>query len=206
MDVNTPAERHCPDLIRRAQTGDLAAFDELAQAERGRLLALVRGRLLDARGDGAIDAEEVVQETLVRALQAIERFECRGPDAFFQWLVGIARRVILAARRKRRHARLDSATEVPGADVSPSRELAREERLERLRDAIAVLDEPHREVILLARIEGLTIAEVSERMGRTPGAVKQLLSRALRKLRGAFGTTDSFSLPRPPLSGDGGAC
>ena len=57
---------------------------------------------------------------------------------------------------------------------------------------------------LLARIEGLSLAEVAERMNRSQGAVAQLLWRALRALRDRFGDTESFHLPERRLEDRGG--
>ena len=60
---------------------------------------------------------------------------------------------------------------------------------------LKTLSADHREVLLLSRIEGLSIQEVAERMDRSPDAVKKLLSRALNALRAAFGETESLRLP-----------
>ena len=73
--------------------------------------------------------------------------------------------------------------------------LRREERLQRLEAALRTLSPEHREVIVLSRIEGLSLAAVAERTGRSAVAVSALLLRALRKLRTAFGDTESFALP-----------
>jgi len=59
-------------------------------------------------------------------------------------------------------------------------------------------------VIRLARFEGLSLKEIAGRMGRTPGAVAQLLARALRKLRATFGETESYHLPAQSLYEEGG--
>ena len=65
----------------------------------------------------------------------------------------------------------------------------------RRRIALDKLSPEHREVIRLARIERLPGAEIARRMNRSPSAVAQLLSRALKKLRERFGDTESLSLP-----------
>ncbi|MBN1419388.1 MAG: sigma-70 region 4 domain-containing protein, partial [Planctomycetes bacterium] len=53
----------------------------------------------------------------------------------------------------------------------------------------------YREAIRLARIEGLKVKEIAERLGKSPGAVKHLLARGLKELRRRFGETESFHLP-----------
>lgn len=192
-------------LIERAQRGDTSAYEALIDRYRQRLERSVRARLGHV-GVAAIEADEIVQETLVRGLQAIERFRWEGEDSLYRWLAGISRRVILAAARQRRaDGNLDQARRVAARDVTPSRALSREERFHRFRAALSGLGEHDREVILLTRIEGLTTSEVAERMGRSPDAVRQLLSRALRKLRKAFGDTESLALPERSLDADGSA-
>ena len=79
----------------------------------------------------------------------------------------------------------------------------REERLSRLQEALEALSPEHREVIRLARFEGLPLREVARRMGRSPGAVRQLLWRALQALKASFGDTESLHLPERGLE-DGG--
>ena len=188
-------EQRVRELIDTVRGGDIAAFDDLVALFREPLEASVRSRLA-AQGLHSLEAEEIVQETFARALQALERFRFEGEEAFGRWLSGIARRVILAsARMARRHRALEQTGEVPASDVSPSRALSREERLRRLQESLCGLSDDYREVILLARIEGLTMGEIAERMGRSPDAVKKLLARALRKLREVFGETDSLRLP-----------
>ncbi len=189
-------------VIDAARKGDREAFDGLAECVRVRLAALVRSRLGDRLRS---EAEDVLQETLLRAFQSLDRFEWQGEGSFFRWLSTIAEHVILnAARHERRHRSLrldrDRADDAP----SPSKGLLRDERFERFEQAVQSLSPTYREVILLARIEGLSVKEISKRMGRSEDAVMQLLSRALRKLRAAFGETESFHLPHRRLKTDGG--
>ena len=65
--------------------------------------------------------------------------------------------------------------------------LRREERFDRLQHALESLPPDYREVIRLSRIEGMKTSEIAELMGRSSAAVKQLLFRALRRLRESFG-------------------
>jgi RNA polymerase sigma factor (sigma-70 family) len=74
-----------------------------------------------------------------------------------------------------------------------------------LQRALESLSPDHREVILLARVEGLSMKEIAERLHRSPNAVVQLLWRALKKLRDAFGETESLHLPPRRLSEKEGA-
>lgn len=182
-------------LIRKAQRGDRLAFDQVAELYRPRLETLIRLRTGHSLGK-KVDVEDVVQETFLKALDSIKTSRPLNEVSFFGWLAKIAQHVILnlaRRHRQRRTAPLDH--EVATADPSPSHAARRGERFERLQRALDSMSPEHREVILLARIEGLPLKEVGERMNRTAGATAQLLWRALAKLREHFGETESLSLP-----------
>ncbi|MBN1420211.1 MAG: sigma-70 family RNA polymerase sigma factor [Planctomycetes bacterium] len=183
------------DLVERARAGDREAFEKLVDLNRVRIRALVASRW-NARIVVGVDIDDVYQETLLRAFEAVGRFEWRGEDSFAAWLAGIVQNVIGSlARRRALERRAQSDAEPPAETTSPSRMLRREERFDRLEASLAKLSEDHREVISLIRLKGLSFEEAGRRMDRTPDAVKQLLYRALRQLRSTFGETDSLHLP-----------
>ena len=82
--------------------------------------------------------------------------------------------------------------------------MQRNERFDRLQEAVNTLSGDYRQVVLLARIEGLSMKQVGERMNRSPDAVKKLFGRALRKLRTQLSDSGSLYLPDRRLSADGG--
>ncbi len=194
------------DLIRDAQSGLAEARALLIERHRAPLRDHIRARIgnhLKTR----VEVEDVLQETFAKAFDLLPTFGWRGEDSFLQWLRRISLNEILRlAKRERRRGfiSIDAAAE-PAAGSSPSHEARREERFARLEAALGGLSPEHREVIVLARIQGLRLAEVAKRMGRTPNAVAQLLGRALAKLKEAFGETESLSLPPRSLdpSNDG---
>lgn len=75
---------------------------------------------------------------------------------------------------------------MPGNGTTPGQAMRRGERLDRLESALGNLSPDQRQVIRLTRFEGCSLKETARRMNRTPAAVGQLLSRALRKLRESF--------------------
>lgn len=182
-------------LVGRAQRGDQRAFDELVEQYRDRLRSSFNGRI----GAGlrkSVEVDDLVQETFLWAFKSIRTFEWQGENSFLRWLGGISHHVVLkAADRAKGQESAALTEEVPADDSSPSKVLARGERFDRLQAAVDTLSPDHREVIVLTRIEGLKVNEVARRMGRSPDAVKKLLRRALRKLREAFGDTESLHLP-----------
>lgn len=188
-------ERSTLSLVKRAQNGDQAAFEELIADSRDRLLYLIRTRLGTTLRQ-KLDPDDLLQETAMRALQSINRFEWRGHESFRWWLQGIAENAIRESCRKLAHETgIEVASDVPGGDSSPSKHGRRNERFERLQKAIDQLPEDYRRVILLARIEGLKIHEIAEKMDRSVSSVKNLLLRGMRQLRQSFGDTESLHLP-----------
>lgn len=192
-------------LLGRAKDGDRDAFGALVGREDAPLRAFIETRL--GRGvRQSVETDDIVQETHLRALRSLERFEWRNENSLFSWLAAIAEFVIRdharAQRRRERVALLDQQ-QVPASVLSPSRVLRREERFERLRSALETLADDHRQVVWLARIERLPLNQVAERMHRSRGAVKQLLLRALQKLRESFGDTESLGLPQRKLREEG---
>ena len=182
-------------LIERAQAGDRNAFGQLIEQCRDRLEEGVRIRLgphLRQR----LEVEDVLQETFLKAFQSMPRFRPQGDGSFFNWLRGIAENLLLHhARQHQRTRKFGLAGDVADSGTSPSRGMLQEERFDRLQTALESLSPDHREVILLARVEGLSMKAIAERVHRSPNAVVQLLWRALKNLRDAFGETESFHLP-----------
>ena len=190
-------------LVTRATGGDRAAFEELVVKFRGRLESSITARL-NHFGLSNLDTEELTQEVIVRAFESLDRFEWRDEDSFYRWLSGIAKNVALkAAQKDRRIQSLEVVRDRSTGEAPPSRAVRREERFERLEAKIKDLSPEYREVVMLARIDGLPIKEIAQRMNRTPAAVKKLLSRALAKLRSSFGDTESLHLPDQRLDVDG---
>ncbi|MBN1420629.1 MAG: sigma-70 family RNA polymerase sigma factor [Planctomycetes bacterium] len=189
------AEERTRSLIERAQGGDQEAFRELMSVHREDLEAVIRARL-GPRLRGRIQVDDVLQETSLRAFRGLSSFRAQDAGSFVRWLVRIAINVIReAARRERRHVIVPLTGDVPGSGVSQSTAMRRNERFDRLQGTLNALGPEFRQVILLARIERLPIKVVAERMGRSPGAVTQLLWRAMQKLKATFGSTESLHLP-----------
>ena len=143
------------------------------------------------------DSQDVVQSICGEAMADLEAFEHRGPGSFRHWLMHRAENKIRARGRYWGRAKR-AAAEVPldegGArdllaaahQLTPSREAASREELERLEAAFASLADADRQVILLARVAGLNHGEIAAEMGRTSSATRTLLSRALARLATAM--------------------
>ncbi len=191
-------------LVNRAQQGDREAFNDLIERYQPRLRTVIEVRLGTWLRQ-KIEPQDLVQETVVRALESIGRFQWQGNESFRLWLQGIAENLIRdAVKRHRRDVGL-AIPEVPTNDASPSQLARRDERFDRLQTALDALSEDHRTVIVLARLESLRIKEIAKRMDRSTNAVKTLLFRAMQELRKSFGDTESFHLPDKRIQEKGGA-
>jgi RNA polymerase sigma-70 factor (ECF subfamily) len=192
------------ELIERARNGSRVAFDELAAQITAPLLTSIRlgiGEGLRAK----LDAEDVLQETLLRAFQSIKHFRWQGEESLRRWLEGIAANFLLhSGRTYGRKKELEIRRDPPASDPTPSRNERRNERFDRLKRSIDGLSPDYRTVIRLSRLEGLKIQEIAERMGRSPSAVKNLLLRAMKQLRESFGDTESLGLPDRNLAEEEG--
>ena len=188
-------------LIRKAQAGDRAAFDELVMQTAPRVRAFIRSRI-HADFRDCLDVDELVQDTFVRGFQSIGKFRGDDLESFIRWLLGVARIAIIKAARRLGHGEFGGMHDLVGSGVSPSRALRRDDRFNRLQETLDRLSGDYRKVIYLARIEGLPMKEIATRMRRSPEAVKKLFGRALERLREQFGDTESLHLPDRQLRWD----
>ncbi len=194
MYATMPDETRERQLVEKARSGDHRAFEELFLSVRDRLLATIRSRLGPAARQGT-DPEDVLQASFVRALHSMQRFEWRGDDSFRRWLESIAIHVTLdAVRHQGRRTMLRIDRDVPGDGSSPSKGIRRRERLDRLEVSMKALSPDYRTVLRLARMDGLSIKEIANQMGRSESAVPTRPLRATHQLRQSFGDTESLNL------------
>lgn len=165
-------------LLRRLSAGERSALDEL-WAAHGRAL---QGYLRHLSSDPEL-CEEVLQDTLVAAWRGAARFA--GRSSLRTWLIGIARRQMLSALRRRRLplAAEEAMSDVPAAGLDPQdAALAAAERAA-LAAAMRGLSPLHREILRLAFVEDLSYPELTRVLGVPLGTVKSRLSNAKRALR-----------------------
>jgi RNA polymerase sigma-70 factor (ECF subfamily) len=180
--VNIPEHK----LIGRAQAGDVGAFEALAGVYADRLYA-VAVRFL---GDGG-EAEDVLQETLLRAWRGIRRFESRA--MVFTWLYRIAVNESNRALERRRRPRANVLVDEQVIDVpapsrdGPASQAERRELREALRAAINQLSVPCRTALVLRDIEGLSTREAAEIAGVGEAAFKSRLHQARMTVRALVG-------------------
>jgi len=176
------------DWVRRAQEGDVRAFEQLFQQyHRGIYNTIYQMTHNDA------DAADLTQEVFVRAYRALPRLQT--PEAFTSWLYRIAVNLSRNWLRDRGRVRVESL-EQPGeeGEEGNTREIAdpnsdpavlaqTRDMQERVQKAIAGLSPDHRRVVTLHHLEGMPVEEIARIVGCSIGTVKSRLSRAREHLR-----------------------
>jgi len=194
--ITTPERKQEADadlaVVRQVQMGDVAAFDRLIVKYRERVFGVIYN--LSANRE---DASDLSQETFIKAFQAINRFQ--GNCSFFTWLYKIAINTTLSHLRKNKMRSffsleklsdeggdaqlIDQLTDKRGAD----RDAYLRELQEKLNEALQKLSIPHRTVITLFEIDGLSHAEIAEVMECSVGTVRSRLHYAKQFLQGELG-------------------
>jgi len=186
-------------LIEQAQRQEPGALDRLLNSYRNYLRLLARTGL-DASLQAKADPSDLVQDALLKASQRFDQFRGATDAELAGWLrqilarclADLVRRYRTAGRRAGREQSLDLMLDrssqameriLATGSSSPSASAARRDLGVVLADALAELSPDYRDVIVLHHLEGLDWDEVGRRMGRTPGAVQKLWTRALKQLR-----------------------
>jgi RNA polymerase sigma-70 factor (ECF subfamily) len=188
-------------LLEKAGAGDQESLSLLFERYRGRLIVLAHFKM-NPRDRRRAEVEDVVQETMLRGFRDLDRFSYRTPGCLFRWLASILDHVIVdRARYLGRERR--AGEEVPFRSESnphgpepidsqtPSRVLAQREGVEQLLARLEALPEEYRQAIVLAKIEGLSTAEMAERLGKSREAVALLVYRAVKRFRALAGAAHS---------------
>jgi RNA polymerase sigma-70 factor (ECF subfamily) len=181
-------------LVERVQNGDQAAFTQLFEKYSRRLAVLIHYKLSPERRH-ILEVDDILQATLLRAFRSIDKFEYRSPGSFLRWVSAIADHVIIDEARFQDRDRRRAAEVVafrspsnphgpePADSRTPSRLLRERESFDALMDRLNALPEDYRRVIVLAKIEGLTTAEIAARLDKSREAVALLLHRAIKRFR-----------------------
>jgi RNA polymerase sigma-70 factor (ECF subfamily) len=178
MDEPLSDEAAIDALVLRAAAGDAAAFAGIYDAYAPRVRRFLRHQL----GDADV-AEELLQRTFVKMIEALPRYRPRGLP-FGAWVFRIARNAVIDHRRTAHpgvplEAAIDRASEAGDPVASAERHQDRDE----IRVALEALPPDQREVLVWRFFAGLSPAETAVLMGRSNGAVRVLQHRALAALR-----------------------
>ena len=169
------------ELVRLAQNGDPAAFDEIVERHKG---AVFRAALFALRNRE--DAEDVTQETFITAYGKLDTF--RGESRLRTWLSRIAWNRSMDHRRRGRfrsflHLDEPDAVELPSLEADPERATLASSAHARVRREIDRLPENLRDTLLLASAGDLDYASIAEMLGVREGTVKSRVFEARAMLR-----------------------
>ena len=174
-------------LVERVRLGDGRAFELLVRRHDRRAFSLAF-RLLSHRED----AEDVVQESFVAALEALDRFDATRP--FGPWFYRIVVNRSLNARKARARRSMEAIPEdSPARTASPERRVEVAEARAKVSAALGSLSERQRAVVEMIELEGFSGPEVAEILGIPEGTVRWHLHGARKALRAALGPAEGGS-------------
>lgn len=186
--------------VEKARRGDSEAFRALV-VRHSRLLFRLAYRLTGNEQD----AEDVVQETFLKAYRRLDQFESRAN--FGSWLYRIAANGamdVLRARARRDEQPLahgpaeeDERAPLPATDPGPDRIAQGAELRRRIGAALSRLSPLERAAFVLRHFEELSTREIGVALGIENGAVKQSVFRAVRKMRAALAPVATLQRARP---------
>jgi len=178
-DLDSPSDE---ELSRRLRGGDRGALEMLVRRYIRAVHAVAASFL-----DDPSEVEDAAQESFLRALEAIDRYDPGRP--FAPWLYQIARNVArnrLSARRRWQLEPLPARGEMESGNPDPERTMELTEIRDRVEKEMARLPEQRRTAFRLVDVEGMTAEEAGGIMGLTPGTVRSHVHHARRTLRAAL--------------------
>lgn len=169
--------------MRRAQSGEMQAFEELVRSYRNDVFALSQYFVKNRE-----EAWDISQEVFIKAFRSLKYF--RGEASFKSWLLRITANQCKDHLKKRR---LDTVSfdeaiqpDAPGQEIGPDRRTEAKELGAAIQTAIDALPEKHRTAFLLREMEGLSYQEMAEVMQCNIGTVMSRLHHARKKLQEAL--------------------
>ena len=201
--MNSMIAQKTQQLLMLAKKGDQCALNDLCGLYVERIRRIVRLRM-GPQLRAQLESMDLVQDALWAAVRELDDFTYQDEGDFLRWVSIIVEntirdnvaRIYAGKRDVRRQVSLDSAVarsdrgrisaRRPARTTTPSLLVARSEELDRLERAMDRLKDEYRRVILLAKIEGRSYAQIGRELGKSPDAVGMLLSRAMVALTDAF--------------------
>ena len=176
--------RGLPDgeLVRRCQGGEGQAFNELVVRHQDKIY-----NLLCRFCGNAEDAGDVSQRTFINAFRKIAEF--KGDSAFSTWIYRIAFNQAVSFRREQKHRPVsltqkeEEPLHEPADERAPEEGLESDETRRKVQQALALLDEADRRVILLKDIQGCSYDEIADALRIPKGTVRSRLHRARLELK-----------------------
>jgi len=174
-------------LVRRAQSGDEASFEELFDLVFDRVYQFVRFRVEES------EAEDVVGDIFLKLVKHLPKYSPRANVSFWAWLFRVARNTVIDHHRRRREllALTDDDTDEPIWDIPddaplPTEKMQQQWESEKIREILKKLSPIHREIIELKFLHELTNPEIAAITEKSEGNLRVIQLRALREMRKYF--------------------
>ena len=176
-------------LVKRARYGDLSAYDELVRRYQERIYATVYHMTANHE-----EANDLAQDAFIKAYQALKSF--KGGSSFYTWVYRIAVNKTINFLKQRKHKAQMSLNDLDFnaehdpdlvaliSEKTPRREINLAELQEKLNEGMQKLSEPHRLVVTLHDVQGLSHEEIAQIMGCNIGTVRSRLFYARQQLQG----------------------
>lgn len=177
-----------PAAIARVLAGDRDAFRVLVERHGASVF-----RLAYRMTGNELDAEDIVQETFLRAYRQLNKYESRS--SFGTWLYRIAANCSLDLMRSRKsqrtlqgpeEERAGAMAQIPSQDPGPDRVVYSGQVQEKVESTLAELSQRERSAFVLRHYEGFSIEEIGGMLGIGASAAKHSIFRAVQKLRKAL--------------------
>ena len=183
LDISTATDEV---LVKAAQKGDMAAFEELVARHRDKIYARAFSMLRNED-----DATDLSQEAWVKGWQRLHQFQ--GDSSFATWMTRIVINLCLDQLRKNKRVKSESIDEMneetggverqmPVITPNPTEGLERSELRQRIDKALGQLSYEHRTVLILHEFEELEYKLIAKKMGCSIGTVMSRLFYARRKM------------------------
>ncbi|WP_218920290.1 RNA polymerase sigma factor [Chondromyces crocatus] len=195
------------ELIERARAGKQGAFEELFRRYRPKV-----GTWAEQQGrgqPGTTRPSDIAQNTAKRAFERFVTFKGTSEGEWTVWLKEILKNCLLesqrAGRTKKRGGHTipleDACAELPSPEASASQVMARSEQHQKLLASLYQhLPEEQSQAIWLCHLKGFPVAEVAQKMGKSPNAIGGLLARGMKRLRQVMNEEPSVDQGEPPVS------
>lgn len=165
------------ELVQKAQKGDKDAFGQIYKLYYRKIYRWCRINLASAPA-----AEDIAQETFLKAWHALPSFSYGAGSSIQAFLFKIARNNLIDLSRKKKELALDEAFEIE-SENDIEEELDRKNNIETVQKALSKLNEENRHMVILRFFEEMSNKEIAEVVGSNEGTVRVRLHRILKKLK-----------------------
>jgi RNA polymerase sigma-70 factor (ECF subfamily) len=189
---------HDTTLVARLRSGDESALAEFVEVNRPALLAFLHARI-GGHLAKKVEADDILQDACLEAIRSLDKAPLAECDPL-HWLFQICERKIIDSHRRHfesqkrdasREASIPDGSEMAGglgnllaaSMTTPSAAFSRDQRQLRVLAAMDTLPGEQQEALRLRYLVGLPSKEIAEKLGKTDGAVRVMLSRSLAKLQ-----------------------